>query len=1423
MTRRRWWIAIGAVVALPVLLLGALATESGSRWALQQASRLAGDTFSFSGMRGALLGGSLILTDVSVDTPGAQIRIPSLEVDLRPAALLQGTLHLRRVAVAGPRIRVQSANAGQDDSPPGLPMAFRIDALEITDAGIAVDGQEFTVDSLHLEGSGSDGRIVVERMSLRAVAPYAVNIDLSGEIAVATPFPFRLASEIRAALPDLPPIRLAGTVRGDRDSIDLSQTLTGPGEAFVEAHLSLDSDAPQHRLQARWNRLEWIRDGARMTVSDGGARVTGSPQDYTVAFDSGVDLDGRFDGRLHAEASGNRQGLAVKLLSLRSQRGNIEVDGEARWSPDISWSARMEGSGIDLAGLLPTVDAPMAFAATLDGALGNDDDTPTLDLTLATSRLELPLGEQARLAAIDLHYAGDLPRDPRAIRASLSGDALLELDERSPLQLDLEFDIDRALARLHPLRLRSDELVTDVTGTVSWGSELGWQLAYDTRIDDISVFVPGRRGDVTASGEVSGEIAPRRLEVTIDRLAGTVEDAPVAGRFRVDLVPDPAAASWLPGAWNLSGSLEADRRAPLALAGSGGIEATALTVAALELSGDAGSASVDGSVAWSPHVSWEANVAAEDLDPGYLAPDWPGRLNLAMNTSGALADQRSIRVSLSRLDGLLRGYPLQGLGELSVTGDAVELGGVSLRSGSNSLDASGRVGERGALEFTFDAPDLDQLWPGLSGNARGSGTLGGSPAAPRVQLSASATDVAFRQFRVATVTLEADIPPDADGQGRLSLDAGGIAAGDRAIDSVAIDTSGTHRAHRIALTARAGDAALEIEADGGLVEDRWEGTLRRVDVDEPVGGGWRLEAPAMLSIAASRVSLPTACLARERGRICAGGDWEPARGARLSGTLADTPLSLLGPLLPDDLAIDGSVDGSFEFDQAAGAPWLRVDAEPGPGSVRYQVEEDTYGIGFGDARITGTLEDGALDVAIGASLSEGGRLSGRLRSDSLDGDDSPLDGSLDVVFPSIAVFSALLPRAQRVDGAARLDLAIAGTLDRPQLTGSVALEDGVVAIPDLGITLSAIGLTARSDGGDTVFIDGSATSGGGAMTLSGSLDLDREVGWPVNLALEGSDFTVVQLSEAEAAIDTRLRITGGSDNRAVSGRIDVPRARVRVSEPPAEVQGISPDEVIVGPAAAEMNKPDAVQSPVSLDVSVGIGDAVRFEGLGLVTRLTGSIDVKSRPDEAPRLLGQVRFVDGRYRIFGQTLTLEQGTFAFIGPPTEPTIDIRAVRRSVDGRVKAGIHVSGPARRPEASVYSEPELPETAAMSYLLTGRGPESGAKVDGGEVLASLAALRLSSEGRFAQGLRNTFGIDVAGVEERGEAGTSLVLGKYLTPDLYLGYAYSLFDTEAFVELNYRLMENLRIETQSGARQAVDLIYSIERDGAKPDPSGSN
>jgi translocation and assembly module TamB len=59
----------------------------------------------------------------------------------------------------------------------------------------------------------------------------------------------------------------------------------------------------------------------------------------------------------------------------------------------------------------------------------------------------------------------------------------------------------------------------------------------------------------------------------------------------------------------------------------------------------------------------------------------------------------------------------------------------------------------------------------------------------------------------------------------------------------------------------------------------------------------------------------------------------------------------------------------------------------------------------------------------------------------------------------------------------------------------------------------------------------------------------------------------------------------------------------------------------------------------------------------------------------------------------------------------------------------------------------------------------------------------------------------------------TALVIGKYLSPRLYLSYGVGLFDAANSLRLRYQLSRIWVLETESGIEQGADLLYTLERE----------
>jgi translocation and assembly module TamB len=99
-----------------------------------------------------------------------------------------------------------------------------------------------------------------------------------------------------------------------------------------------------------------------------------------------------------------------------------------------------------------------------------------------------------------------------------------------------------------------------------------------------------------------------------------------------------------------------------------------------------------------------------------------------------------------------------------------------------------------------------------------------------------------------------------------------------------------------------------------------------------------------------------------------------------------------------------------------------------------------------------------------------------------------------------------------------------------------------------------------------------------------------------------------------------------------------------------------------------------------------------------------------------------------------------------------------------------------------------------------------------------SRAALALGVRGGnfVSERINENLGLDAFGIEtdpgeEVGEA--AFVIGKYLTPSLYVSYGIGIFEPINTLKLRYAFSRRWRLETETSSEASGgDVIYNIER-----------
>ncbi|HUI62280.1 MAG TPA: translocation/assembly module TamB domain-containing protein, partial [Steroidobacteraceae bacterium] len=149
------------------------------------------------------------------------------------------------------------------------------------------------------------------------------------------------------------------------------------------------------------------------------------------------------------------------------------------------------------------------------------------------------------------------------------------------------------------------------------------------------------------------------------------------------------------------------------------------------------------------------------------------------------------------------------------------------------------------------------------------------------------------------------------------------------------------------------------------------------------------------------------------------------------------------------------------------------------------------------------------------------------------------------------------------------------------------------------------------------------------------------------------------------------------------------------------------------------------------------------------------------------------------------------------------IDIRAIKEFPD--VTAGINVRGTLLQPRLSFFSDPSLTQSQIVSLILAGGSLETAQTRQGNEILAQGGAI-------LAQQLGSHVGIEDVSLESDLTNETSLVLGRYLSPRLYVSYGIALTEQLNVLKLRYSLGDRWTIKTEVGQARGADLVYTIQK-----------
>ena len=875
------------------------------------------------------------------------------------------------------------------------------------------------------------------------------------------------------------------------------------------------------------------------------------------------------------------------------------------------------------------------------------------------------------------------------------------------------------------------------------------------------------------------------------RLKGTPRD------FGVDLKALLAGRDIPPGTWTLTGR------------GGQGRLAIRTYVADILRGRITGS----GEVAWQPRVRWNLAFNATNIDPSTAWPRYPGNLAFEGRTEGTRTSTGpSGTILVSRLAGTLRGQPISGLGTVTASAGQYSAKQAWVQWGPNRIDANGDFGRRWSLDWKLDAPRLVAAMPEASGALRGTGSIQGSTGRMRVIANVTGDSLFMGRFHAGSLRASGDVNLAPGGAVALNATATELSAGDQVASHFELTASGTRDQHQIrAAVAGREDSTVAVLA-GGYGGGAWRGEIRSFDSIHPRAGRWSLASPAPLVATRDRVEVQDFVWQSGTSRITANAGWSPSGAWDVESRFDQVALTLFEPLLPPRIRLTGTMQGQAK---ARSTPehvlYVDVNLVPGPGEIQYMTATGQWVPNrFDNAALRATADGGRLHGTFQADLVGNGVIRGEVSSPAYAAARTPIDGRVTIRLRDLGMLQGFTNDLASTAGSLDADLVVVGTMQDPFVQGPIHLRNASADLPRLGLQLREATVDATGSPGGKLAIHGSVLSGGGRLLIDGTAAVTREAEAVAHVTVKGDRVQSINTKDMQIVASPDLTVDVKGRRIDVTGKVVVPQGRVDVGrQDDKAVVKPSSDVVYTGADTLDAVGPWEIHS----SVRVVLGEDVTIRGYGLEVKPTGTLLVIENPGLPVLGRGRLDINEGTYNVYGQDLEVTEGSLIFSGGPiTNPAVRARASRKADDGTV-AGFLVRGTVLRPDVSVFSEPAMGQSQALSYILFGK-PIENANLSEGQVASTMAqTLGVPGTNLLAHNVASELGIEQAKIAVGSSLqNTSVMLGTHLTSKIFVSAGMDVYEAVSTLKVRYVLNRIFTIEAETSRQNRVDLLYTVER-----------
>jgi len=387
-------------------------------------------------------------------------------------------------------------------------------------------------------------------------------------------------------------------------------------------------------------------------------------------------------------------------------------------------------------------------------------------------------------------------------------------------------------------------------------------------------------------------------------------------------------------------------------------------------------------------------------------------------------------------------------------------------------------------------------------------------------------------------------------------------------------------------------------------------------------------------------------------------------------------------------------------------------------------------------------------------------------------------------------------------GSAAVAVRVNGTFEDPRLIGTASLANASVSVLlgndrwTVANLRAALRFTANQAQIDSL----EGTIGGGRVSATGGALLDGFTVSAFRIALHGANVTVPFPEDFRSTLDADVEIRGSSREQLIGGVVNLRRTEYTKDIEIADLINTRRESIEEG-AEIELTR-------------TALFTALRVEGRNaLVVRnnladLVGSVSLQlDGPVNDPTISGRITATSGTLNFRNDRYDITRALVDL--PPSrnaDPILNIQGESQIRGYRVI--IALAGPLSQPQASVRSEPALPQADVVSLITTGQlssGDTSSSILPQSEVGAATSLLTDALINAPAQrATSKLFGLTrfeinpVIGGTSGSTPAARLTLGRRISKEVTVTYSTNVTsDPNQILALEYRVSDRLSFVAQ--------------------------